>query len=37
MVCWLRFHTSTAGGVGSIPGQGNKILQAMQRGQEIKR
>ena len=27
----------TVGGLGSIPGQGNKILQAMQRGQEIKK
>ena len=30
----LRFRTSTAGGVGLIPGQGTKILHAMQCGQK---
>ena len=33
-VQWLRFHTSAAGGMSSIPGQGTKILQAMQYGQK---
>ena len=28
MMQLLRFHTSTAGGMGSIPVQGTKILQA---------
>ena len=32
---WVRLHASTAGGVGSIPGQGTKIPQAMQCGQEV--
>ena len=27
---WIRLHASTAGGEGSIPGQGTKILHAMQ-------
>ena len=35
MVKWLRLHASTAGGMGSIPGRGTKIPQAMQLGQEI--
>ena len=26
---WLRLHTSTAGGMSSVPGGGNKILHAM--------
>ena len=26
---WLRLRASTAGGLGSIPGQGTKMLQAM--------
>ena len=30
MVQWLRHHASTAGGTGSIPGQGNKILLALE-------
>ena len=30
MVQWLRVHASTAGGMGSIPGQGTKILHAAQ-------
>ena len=33
----VRFPASIAGGPGSIPGRGNKILQAMQRGQEEKK
>ena len=33
-VQWLRFHTSAAGGMSSIPGQGTKIPQAMQYGQK---
>ena len=33
----LRFRASTAGGVGSIPGQGTKILQVMWRGQKKKK
>ena len=28
-------HTSTAGGTGSVPGQGTKILDALQHGQKI--
>ena len=28
----LELHASTVGGVGSIPGRGTKILQAVQRG-----
>ena len=30
LVQWLRLSTSTAGGTGSIPGWGTKILQATQ-------
>ena len=30
-VQWIGFHASTAGGMSSIPGQGTKILQVMQR------
>ena len=33
---WLRLHTSAAGGTGSIPVQGPKILHATQHGQEKK-
>ena len=33
MVQWLRCHTSTAGGMGSIPGPGMKIPHATRRGQ----
>ena len=29
MVQWLRLHASTAVGIGSIPGQGTKILHAI--------
>ena len=28
-VQWLRFHASTAGGMGLIPGQGTNILHAL--------
>ena len=31
---WLGFHTFTAKGVGSVPGQGTKIPQAMWCGQK---
>ena len=33
---WLRLHTSTARGTGSIPVQGTKILHATQHGQKKK-
>ena len=33
VVQWLRLHASTAGGMGSIPGWGTKIPQAMGWGQ----
>ena len=33
-VQWLRLYASTAGGAGSVPGQGTKILHAAQRGQK---
>ena len=33
MVQWLRLQASTAGGTGSIPGWGNKILHAARCGQ----
>ena len=29
MVQWLVLHTTSAGGMGSIPGSGTKILHAM--------
>ena len=32
VVQWSRLHASTAGDTGSIPGQGIKILHAMQSG-----
>ena len=35
MVQWLGLCTSTAGGMGLIPGQGTKIPQAMQRGGKL--
>ena len=35
-VQWLRLHASTAGGAGSIPGWGTKILHAVRRGQKKK-
>ena len=34
MVQWLRLCTSTAGGTGSIPGWGTKILHATWCGQK---
>ena len=37
MVQWLRRCTSTAGGAGSISGQGTKILHAMQTRQKKKK
>ena len=30
LLLWLRLHTTTAGSMGSIPGQGTKIPYAMQ-------
>ena len=33
-VQWLRLHAPTAGGAGSIPGQGTKILHAAPCGQK---
>ena len=36
VVQWLRLHASTAGDMGSIPGQGTKILHYMQCGQKKK-
>ena len=33
VVQWLRLRASTAGGMGSIPGWGTKILHAVWRGQ----
>ena len=37
VVQWLRLHASTAGGGGSIPGQGTKIPHALGTGQKKKR
>ena len=37
MVQWLRLHASTAGGMGSIPGQGTKIPHALRHGQKKKK
>ena len=37
VVQWLRLHASIAGGTGSIPGRGTKILHAMWYGQKKKR
>ena len=38
LVVWgLTLHSSNAGGMGSIPGQGIKIPHAVQHGQEIKK
>ena len=34
---WLGFHAPNAGGTGSIPGQGTRILLAAQRGKKRKR
>ena len=36
-VRWLRLHTSTAAGAGSIPTQGTKILHATRHGQKKKK
>ena len=36
-VQWLRHHTSDAGSMGSIRGQGTKTPQAVRHGQNIKR
>ena len=37
VVQWLRLRSSTAGGRGSIPGQGTKIPHASRRGQKKKK
>ena len=37
MVQWLRLCTSTAGGMGSIPGQGTKTPHAVQKDQKKKK
>ena len=34
---WLRYCTPSAGGMGSIPGQGNKILYAAGTAQQKKK
>ena len=34
VIQWLRLHTSTAGGTGSIPVQGTKIPHAVWRSQK---
>ena len=36
VIYWLRFHASTAGGMGSIPDQGTKIPHATWHGQKRK-
>ena len=36
-VQWLRLHTSTAGGTGSVPGQGTESLHAAWHGQKTKK
>ena len=36
VVQWLRLHTSTAGGLGFLPGQETKIPQATWYGNKIK-
>ena len=36
MVQWLRFRAATAGGSGSIPGQGTMMLHTAQCSQRIK-
>ena len=33
-VQWVGLHASTAGGMGVIPGQGTKILYALQQSQK---
>ena len=37
MVQWLRLQAFTAGGVGSIPGQGTKIAHTKQHDQKAKK
>ena len=37
MVQWLGLGAFTAEGMGSIPGQGTKVLQAMWHGQKKKK
>ena len=37
VVQWLGLHVFTAKGMGSIPGQGTKIPQARQHGQNLKK
>ena len=37
MVQWLGVHPSTAGGMGLIPGQGTKILNAAGNGKKKKK
>ena len=34
-VQWLRLHTSTAGGMGSIPGQGRSCMPCSQKKKKI--
>ena len=36
VVQWLRLCASSAGGSGSIPGQGTQMLRAGRHGQKIK-
>ena len=33
-VQWLKLHTPSAGGMGSVPGRGTKILHAARSGQK---
>ena len=37
VVQWLGLHASAANGLGSIPGQGTKILKAEQHGRKEKK
>ena len=37
VVQWVRLHASSTGGVGSIPGRGIKIRQALWHGQKMKK
>ena len=37
VVQWLRLHAPTTGDTNSIPGQGTKILLAMQHGRKKKK
>ena len=36
VVPWLRLHASTAGDVGSVPGQGTKTPHVFSQGQKLK-